>query len=193
MTTAYPPHRFHSSTSIPPTHALTLLSAYLSATATDPSLHPNALHTDNGPIAPSAGANTGLVLHNLRRVEAGLRGEQLGPDLKGQGDEGGADEGGTVVGMPSEGELSGQKDVEMDGWQDKEEYEREQYVVQGDIGERDNGVDGGFEREAGQVPKIKASKVRKDVDCRKKAKKERRLEERQKRADCLKRLKNAED
>lgn len=117
----------------------------------------------------------------------------MGPDLKGQGDEGGADEGGTVVGMPSEGELSGQKDVEMDGWQDKEEYEREQYVVQGDIGERDNGVDGGFEREAGQVPKIKASKVRKDVDSRKKAKKERRLEERQKRADCLKRLKNAED
>lgn len=175
MSIAYPPHRLHTSKRVPPTHALSLLSAYLEATATDPSLHPNALHTDNGPIAPSAGANTGLVLHNLRRVEAGLRGEWLGPDVikefGGEDDSVTLGAGETPIGVTGQGQPS----LEMDGeWQDKEEYEREQDVVQGDIGERDNPVDGGFEGDGGGVPKVTATKSRGEVEARRKAKDERR-------------------
>ncbi|KAK4697959.1 hypothetical protein P7C71_g195, partial [Lecanoromycetidae sp. Uapishka_2] len=191
MTTAYPPHRLHASKPISVTEALNLVSAYLSATATDPSLHPNALHTDNGPIVPSAGSNTGLVLHNLRRVEAGLRGEQLGPDpiTQGFGEE---DVGMTEVGMPREERVAGQPDLEMEGeWQDKEQYEREQDVVQGEIGERNN-AEGQSRREGGKVPKIRAPREKISAEDRKKAKKERKLNQRQLNAERLKREKDAE-
>ena len=67
-----------------------------------------------------------------------------------------------------------QGDVEMEGeWQDKEEFEREQEVVQGDIGKRDNAVDDGFEEEEGVVPRVKATWGPQDREARKRAKKER--------------------
>ena len=60
-------------------------------------------------------------------------------------------------------------------WQDKEEFEREQELVEGDIGDRDNAVEGGFEEEGGKVPRVKAisTKSLKEKEERKKAKKER--------------------
>ncbi|KAL9633191.1 MAG: hypothetical protein Q9164_004843, partial [Protoblastenia rupestris] len=69
-TTAFPPTVQHTSTRILPSSAQTLLSTFLHNTTTDASLHPNALLTENGPITPSS---TGLVLHNLTRLEAGLK------------------------------------------------------------------------------------------------------------------------
>lgn len=88
MTTAYPPTIHHTTTPLSPAQALSLLTSYLTAATADPSLHPHAHLTEHGPVALS---NVGLVLHNLRRVEAGLRGENLGEDLtvrKNEGDDG---------------------------------------------------------------------------------------------------------
>ena len=186
MTTAYPPHRLHSSTQVPPSRALSLLSAYLEATATDPSLHPNALLTENGPITPSSGSSTGLVLHTLKRVEAGLRGEHLAADLK--FDKFGGD--GVPELMPGK---AGNPVATMGGnqmehpvgagegeWQDKDEFEREQEVVGGDVGDRDNAVEDSFEEEGGRVPMVKSvsTKSMKEKEERKKAKKEKRKEQR---------------
>ncbi|KAK0516534.1 hypothetical protein JMJ35_001137 [Cladonia borealis] len=181
MTTAYPPHRLHSSTQVSPSRALFLLSTYLEATATDPSLHPNALLTDNGPITPSSGSSTGLVLHTLKRVEAGLRGEHLAADLtfeKFDGDGlpelilGNAENSVATV----DGSQMEQHTGAVEGeWQDKEEFEREQELVEGDIGDRDNAVEGGFREEGGKVPMVKAisTKSLKEKEERRKAKKER--------------------
>ena len=185
MTTAYPPHRLHSSTQVSPSRALSLLSAYLEATATDPSLHPNALLTENGPITPSSGSSTGLVLHTLKRVEAGLRGEHLAADFKfdkfggdglpefmrGKAEHPVATTGGSQIEHPN-----GAAESE---WQDKEEFEREQEVVGGDIGDRDNAVEGRFEEEGGQVPTVKtvSTKNMKEKEGRKKAKRERRKQQ----------------
>lgn len=97
----------------------------------------------------------------------------------------------TEVGMPMEGG-SGQPDLEMEGeWQDKEEYEREQDIVQGDIGDRNN-AEGEFVGEGGRVPKVRAVKGKDIIEDRRKAKKERRLKERQLNSDRLKREKDAE-
>lgn len=186
MTTAYPPAVHHSSTHISPSKTLSLLSAYLEATATDPSLHPSAHLTENGPVAPASGPNTGLILHNLKRVEAGLRGENLGEDLtfrKYGGDglpglmpNGVAEDVGDYANWGGSA-YKGQGGVEMEGeWQDKAEFERQQEVVQGEIGRRDNAADGGFEEEGGVVPHVKATWGSGDKEAKKKAKKERRKE-----------------
>ncbi|KAL2040116.1 hypothetical protein N7G274_007019 [Stereocaulon virgatum] len=200
MTTAYPPHRLHTTTQISPSQALTLLSAYLHATTTDPSLHPNALLTDNGPITPSSGSTTGLVLHNLKRVEAGLRGEHLAADLTfekfgGEGlpglmPVGGGSEGGKeVVGGAKEADL----DLGMEGgWQDKEEFEREQEVVQGELGNRENGVGAEAGEEGGQVPTVRATKSGREIEQRRKMKKERKIRDRKEREAKRKREKDAE-
>ncbi len=177
MTTAYPPAVHHSSIPISTTEALSLLSAYLEATTTDPSLHPSAHLTEHGPIAPASGPNTGLVLHNLRRVEAGLRGENLGEDLTFQkyGGDGLPELMPTGIAEDAGDHIyEEQGGVEMEGeWQDKAEFERQQEVVQGDVGKRDNAADGGFEAEGGDVPRVIATWGSKDREARKKAKKER--------------------
>lgn len=197
MTTAYPPCQHHTITSIPTSEALFLLSAYLEATKTDPSLHPNALLTEHGPVAPQTGTSTGIVLHNLRRVEAGLRGENLGEDLafENHGGHGlpelphdGVVQGAGVGAREASGNVNGE--VEMEGqWQDKGEFEREQEVIQGDMA-----VDGGVEQEGGEVPKVRATWG--DVETRKEAKKEakkrRRSKERKAREAKRKREKDAE-
>lgn len=182
MTTAYPPYRLHSSTQVSPSRAHFLLSAYLEATATDASLHPNALLTENGPITPSSGSSTGLVLHTLKRVEAGLRGEHLAADLTFEKFGGNGlpelvpGNAGNAVVTADGSQMEHQNGEVEGGWQDKEEFEREQELVEGDIGDRDNAVEGGFEEEGGKVPMVKTipTKRLKEKEERKKAKKERR-------------------
>ena len=63
-----------------------------------------------------------------------------------------------------------------DGWQDKADFERQQEVVQGEIGKRDNAVGGGFEEgeEGGYVPRVKTTIGPREQKARKAAKKERR-------------------
>ena len=188
---SYPPHRLHTSHPIPPSQALDLLSTYLAATNTNASLHPNALLTESGPISANSSSNTGLVLHNLKRVEAGLRGEHLGADLSfakfgGEGLPGlqvGRDEAvitmhGTSLGKEAAGDGE-DLDVNMedgqDGWQDKSEFEREQEVTQGEIGKRRPSV------MEGEVPNVMESESTGNKEARKRRKKEkRRLEKQQK-------------
>ena len=177
---AYPPHRLHSSHPIPPSEALDLLSKYIESAATDPSLHPNALLTENGPT--SQGTSAGLVLHNLKRVEAGLRGEHLGADLSFA--EFGGD-GQTDLKAQFNGDTLGPKasrateTLEVDGgdWQDKEDFDREQDIEEGDIGERSQAA----RTEDTEVPRVNItmSSANKDTkEARKLRKKERRRKER---------------
>ena len=85
---------------------------------------------------------------------------------------------------------------EMEGgrgeWQDKAEFERQQEVVRGDIGKRDNAVEGGFEEEGGYVPRVKTTWGPGDKDAKKKAKKERRKKHQMEEAARRQREKDAE-
>ncbi|KAJ6064091.1 hypothetical protein N7499_012771 [Penicillium canescens] len=56
-------------------------TAYLDRAATDPSLQPNASISEHGPVSRTTAAAPNLILHNLKRVQAGLSGEHLGRDL----------------------------------------------------------------------------------------------------------------
>lgn len=181
----YPPTTHHTTTPLSPARALTLLTAYLSAATTNASLHPNALLTETGPIAQSSGSNTGLVLHNLKRVEAGLRGEHLAADLtfKEFGRDGLPD---LMTDGGLEGVRTGGKEgTEEKTWQDKGEFEREQDVVQGELGPRGMGVEGG-ERADGMVPQVKETSMSQDKKERKERKKARRKQS-QKEAEVKKR------
>ncbi|KAL8918518.1 MAG: hypothetical protein Q9208_007325 [Pyrenodesmia sp. 3 TL-2023] len=181
---AYPPIRHHSSRCIAPNQAQQILAEFLEKSATDASLHPNALLTEDGPLNPSS--SVGLVLHNLKRVEAGLRGEHLAADLSfnhfgGEGLPHLTDE--AVTNGENDGERRNaepEKDIEA-GWQDKEEYEREQALEQGELGARRNALgdatlDKGHSNACGQIPAVNraddASKL--DKEERKRAKKAKR-------------------
>lgn len=196
MTTCYPPTHHHSTVRIPASTALSLLSAYLEATAADPALHPNALLTDGGPVAASSDSITGLVLHNLKRVEAGLKGEQLGADLTLEqfAGDGSADPGpkraiASAPDLPGQGHGGQGEGTEIE-WQDKAEFERQQDVMQGEIGER-GALSSGLS-ETGQIPRVKATKSAGERDARKGAKKERRKKERR-RLEEKKKAKDIDD
>lgn len=135
MATANPPLRKHTTRRIPRSAALNLISSYLLASKTNPSLHPDALLTESGPLASYT---DGLTLHNLRRIEAGLRGDNLGADLTfskfgGQGLPNlQARAPGPISGTGRRGGANGEKGTAgEEGWQDREEFEREQEVVVG--------------------------------------------------------------
>lgn len=135
MSTANPPLRKHTTRRIPRSAALNFISSYLRASRTNPSLHPDALLTESGPLASKT---DGLTLHNLRRIEAGLRGDNLGADLTfskfgGQGLPNlQASAPGPISGTGRRGGVNGEKGVAgEEGWQDREEFEREQEVVVG--------------------------------------------------------------
>ena len=196
---SYPPTRHHATKPISAATALSLLSTYLEATLTDASLHPNAILTENGPITPAVGESTGLVLHNLRRVQAGLKGEHLGA-LENDGEQvlskpnlDNAVAGATKIpiGKPQDSEL------EIGGdWQDKEEFEREQDVVEGEIGVRDNAVhrsNSGYAQDGDHVTNVKATLSAKDKDARKKRKKQREKEEKARREKARKKQKKDAD
>ncbi|KAK2829888.1 hypothetical protein FQN49_007155, partial [Arthroderma sp. PD_2] len=57
------------------------LTAYLDRAASDPGFQPDSTLSPQGPIAAGVGSSPNLVIHNLKRVQAGLAGEVLGKDL----------------------------------------------------------------------------------------------------------------
>ncbi|KAL8882421.1 MAG: hypothetical protein Q9192_007587 [Flavoplaca navasiana] len=170
---AHPPMRHHESQRISTSRAQHLLSKFLEATINDPSLHPNALLTENGPVVASSGS-TGLVLHNVKRVEAGLRGEHLAADLtfKDYGGEG----------LPAlMSDQTPNAGIEIDdghseadqgsahGWQDKAEYEREQTIEQGEVGPRHNALKQPVlyrrpSNERGEIPAVESAGLASTVD-----------------------------
>ena len=121
----------------------------------------------------------GLVLHNLKRIEAGLKGERLATD--------------STLDKSGEAELKaeelGLKELPhlslngvaagTDGWQDKAVFEREQDIEQSAIGDKSSAIDGWGH--GGVVPRvgIQGTKGTIDKDDRKRKKKEKRLRERQ--------------
>ena len=175
----HPPFRHHATRQIASSKALSLLSQYLAAAGSDASFHPNALLTEAGPVTPSPGTHQmGLVLHNVQRVEAGLKGEQLTTELA-------WDE--HAEGEPSGTELASQDlfrganhslATNHDGWQDKAEFDREQDIDQGEMGDRDNLV--GYQGDGVRIPNVwvEGTKSATEKDARKRKKKERRLQDR---------------
>lgn len=143
-----PPYTIHSDVQISQSNAASFMSSFLAAAAIEPALQPNSILSERGPISRSAGAAPNLVLHNLKRVEAGLRGEFLGADLslgkEGEDSaEGSSWEGGEQVFQKDfERKASGKMHGQGEGWQDRGEFEREQSIEQGELGDRGVGIEG---------------------------------------------------
>jgi hypothetical protein len=76
-----PPTTILSSKPISQSAAHDFLAAYLDRAAADPSLQPNATISEHGPVSRTTTLAPNLILHNLKRVQAGLAGEVLGRDL----------------------------------------------------------------------------------------------------------------
>src|SRR5256885_12260567 len=77
----FPPPRSQPAIPISPAEALTRLQAFLAAAAENPHLQPSSLLSETGPRLSATSSSGNLTLHNLRRIEAGLRGEHLAADL----------------------------------------------------------------------------------------------------------------
>lgn len=78
--TSYPPtvHHKNSTSTLSPSAAQTQLAAFLDKTSTSPHLHPDSLLSTTGiTYSAHSGPSGGLAIHHLRRIEAGLRGENL--------------------------------------------------------------------------------------------------------------------
>ena len=195
---SFPPYREHASRPVAPSEALSLIQAYLAASASDASLHPNALLTEQGPVSATAGSDIGLVLHNLRRLEAGLRGEHMeaDPNLEKFGATKESTTEGPGIGtsraledLPEGQFVDG--DVGVEGWQSKEDFERKQKIVRGaDEGTPAASMMKDVPQVVGtkvgkEVPQVVGTKVGKEVskEERKKAKKEKRKGEKRERAE----------
>ncbi|KAI9046530.1 hypothetical protein LZ554_009277 [Drepanopeziza brunnea f. sp. 'monogermtubi'] len=124
---AFPPQRTVASMPVSQDIALKYLSAYLSAAKSSPHLLPNARLEPSGPTAGSS--NASITIHNLQRVEAGLRGEWLGPAVE-------LEENNVPIadGM-DDGTNKGEGNVEGEGWVNLAEYQRDQSVEGGTAGD----------------------------------------------------------
>ncbi|KAH8598113.1 hypothetical protein B0O99DRAFT_650467 [Bisporella sp. PMI_857] len=123
---AFPPQRSHVSVPVSTSVALEQIQNYLQATKEYQYLLPNARLEPTGPAASSG--QSSITIRNLERVEAGK------------------DEGVRVVTGMDDGVDQGRGDeVDVDGWQDLEEYQREQSIEVGDIAPRKNAVAQGGE------------------------------------------------
>lgn len=124
---AFPPHRSTEALPISIGNAQQFLSAYLAASKTYPHLLPNARLEPSGPTAGSS--NSSVIIHNLQRVEAGLRGEWLAPTLE-------LDEGVKVTKGMDDGTNTGEAatETEGEGWMDLDQYQREQSIEGGEVG-----------------------------------------------------------
>lgn len=172
------PHRLVSSKPVTTADASTMLQTYITNSETHPHLHPDALITPTGVTFSSHGGPTGgVVMHNLRRIAAGLRGEYLEPEPTPEPEvEEGAE--GEKPWKGNKGKAKGTKTTFTDKveveWQDKEAYEREQGEVEiGELGDRTNVVQEGAEEPQVEVSGEKRKGDKLDKEARKKAKKER--------------------
>ena len=135
--TPLPPTTLHTTTPISQSAAHDFLAAYLDRANTDPALQPNAAVSEHGPVSRTTASAPNLILHNLKRVQAGLAGETLGRDLtivkmdmEGDAGDAGAADAADAEG-PAQGQdtqaLEGQMEVDAEedaGGIDKEERKR---------------------------------------------------------------------
>ena len=154
---AFPNYRSVPSVPVDTETAQKFLEAYLEATISSSYLLPNARLESSGPTTGSS--NSSITIYNLKRVEAGLRGEWLAPSLE-------LEETNTANAQGLSGSSSrGPDDMDAEGWQDLDEYQRDQEAIEGELGPNDTEV----ELEA------KPSKI--DKEARKREKKLRMKEE----------------
>lgn len=182
---APPPHRLIASKPISTAAASSMLQTYITHSEAHPHLHPDALITPTGVTFSShGGPSGGVVMHNLRRIAAGLRGEYLEPEPTPEPE---AEEGveGEKAWKGKKGQGKGKKTTFTDAeagavdveWQDKEAYEREQGEVEvGEVGDRMHVVQDGGEEPEVEITGGKrkdGDDAKLDKEARKKAKKER--------------------
>ena len=195
---SFPPVKTLATVPVSQEIALKFLSNFLVASKNTPYMLPGARLEPSG---PAAGSSSSPIMHNLQRVEAGLRGEWLAPVLDLQ-----EEDAKVAGGLGDMGNGNG-NNMEVEGWQDLDEYQREQSIEEGEVGPRETGVaqegDEDFEdrmevevegepkpEEAPKPKKVKTTfeggfngKSNKPLnkDTKKKAKKERIKEEKKKR------------
>ncbi|KAI4699669.1 hypothetical protein J4E81_004696 [Alternaria sp. BMP 2799] len=192
MLEAPPPRRHISSAPISLDAASAILEKYLSNSETYPHLHPDATITPEGVAFNAQGGAMGNpIMHHLRRVAAGMRGEYQEPEraLDEEDDQQNATTDVTVkTGRKGGLKKSSQFATVAEGeWQDLAEYQAEQGDIEiGEIGDRTNVV-----QEGGEEPEVQSTKGKDkkrtnaqveeqgpadgaiDKDARKRAKKER--------------------
>lgn len=177
-----PPHRLLSTHSIPADSASSLLQTYILNSESHAHLHPDALIKHSKVVfSAHAGPTGGVVMHNVRRVAAGLRGEYLEPESTPEPEETATTAegvaGSAAVGaMGANGKMARPKksmkatgtkmtfddeeggasieETANEGWMDKETYELEEGAVDevGELGERSNFVQSG-----GVAPEVEAT------------------------------------
>ncbi|KAH8670242.1 hypothetical protein BGZ60DRAFT_31349 [Tricladium varicosporioides] len=127
---AFPPTRSIPSIPLPQDTALKYLSSYLQSLPNNPHFLPNARLTSTG---PTEGTSSSITIHNLQRVEAGLRGEFLKPELEFEEE---------AVGVAEGMDDGTNKEADGEGWQDLGEYQREQSIEGGVMQEGDSEWEG---------------------------------------------------
>ena len=139
-----PPTTIQSTTSIPQSTANDFLSAYLDRAATDPALQPNAGISEHGPVSRTTASAPNLILHNLKRVQAGVAGEVLGRDLSlakmNAEDEGAAGAGNAVSGGEGDGNAAEGEEGEG-GWDDAKQGQGDELAGQMDVDDAEGGID----------------------------------------------------
>lgn len=170
--TPLPPTTIHASKPISQSDAHDFLAAYLDRATTDPALQPNAGISEHGPVSRTTAAAPNIILHNLKRVQAGLAGEVLGRDL-------------AIAEMPEDAAQAQAQAQAQSGdsgatWEDKKQFEQEP----GPEGADTNGGNGeamdvdneaqGEEVEAGTLDKEERKRLKKE---RRKAEKKSKLKE----------------
>ncbi|KAH8804634.1 hypothetical protein F5884DRAFT_419754 [Xylogone sp. PMI_703] len=176
---AFPPLKSKPSVPIPQDAALKRLQSYLEKAKDAEYLLPNARLEETGVDAGSR--NSSLVFHNLQRVEAGLRGEWLAPSLDLEG----------VKVAGGEEATQNTAEAEAEGWQDLEEYQREQSIEEGEQEARgvvavnlDSGLQDDDETQEPDAT-VSTAKTPKDKEARKLEKKARH-KERQRQKETMK-------
>lgn len=185
------PAMFNSApaTALPQTTAQTQLSNFLAQTKTKPHLHPDALLSSTGVnFSAHSGPTGGLALHHLSRIEAGLRGENLvqetqeeleavfGEEMRAAGTLRGDDK---RLDENIAGTKRARSQERVKEWEDGAEFALGQEIVEGEVGERGDGV----VKQGGAPPVLEThtqgGKV--DVESRRVAKRARRAEEKKER------------
>ncbi|KAK8202948.1 hypothetical protein HDK77DRAFT_430937 [Phyllosticta capitalensis] len=154
----YPPQFVLANKPISAGEAQEALAEYLKKSELKAFMHPDALLSTSGiSFASASGPQGGITLHNLRRVEAGLRGEILKPEVPEYTDGMDIDGVGATYDTTAGAEQG----------QNRDEWEREQEEID------DQGTTT-FVADGAAVPEVAVEDSGKvDKDARKKAKKER--------------------
>lgn len=135
---------------VPEDEAQRIIDAYINNSKSNPYLLPNATLLASGPAAQGA-ADGGVVMHNLARLGAGLRGEYLAPTLDVEDSSGQYKDSEALTGVEytkkttteERGKRSKTPGPDVDAmWEDAQDldsYQREQSVEAGEIGARQAG------------------------------------------------------